>query len=143
MKPPWIVGAALGHDVDHGAAVASVLRLEIREHVHFGNRIERQDGRGIAKHAGLVDGRIVAVAVVHVGAVQQIIVGAAARAVHRELAEGTRRIGDLVGRAGHAGVQVDQLGVVAAVDGNAFDGLRGQDAANVGGRGVDLRRLRP
>ena len=99
-----LVGTAFGHDVDHSTAVASVLGFEVREHAQLGDGIDRQNSRRIAEHSGLVNCRIVAEAVVHVGAVEQIVVRTAARTVHRESSERARRIADLVGRARDSGV---------------------------------------
>src|SRR5579872_2157439 len=82
------VGAALGHDVDYGAGVTSVFRLEVGKYVDFGDGVDRQNCGRRSEHASLVDGRVVAVSIVHVGAVEKIVVGAAAGAVHGEFAEG-------------------------------------------------------
>ena len=115
------IGAALGDDVDDGAGVATIFGLEVGEHVHFGDGVDGENGRGRAEDARLIDGWVIAVAVIHVGAIEQVVVGAATGAIHGELAEGSGGIGNLVGRAGHAGIEIDELGVVAAVDGHIVD----------------------
>ncbi len=81
------IRSALGDDVDHGAAVAAILGLHIGDNAQFGNGVERENGCRVAEDARFIDGRIVAETIVHVGAVEQEIVGAAAGAVHREGSE--------------------------------------------------------
>ena len=133
-----VIGAALGDNVHNGAAVASILGLVIREHTQFADGVDGENGGRIAEHSCFVDRWIVTVPVIHVGAIEQVIVRASAGAVHGKFAERARRIGDLVGRARHAGVQVNQLGVVAAIDRNILDLLGGQGSAQFGGSGLEL-----
>ena len=108
--------------------------------MEFGDGFDGQNGGRSSEHTGFVDGRIVAVAVVHVGAVEQEIVGAAARAVDGKHAVRTGRIGDLVGRTGDTGNQENQLLVVAAVDREIGDDRRFDDAAESIGSGFHLRQ---
>src|SRR5204862_1446623 len=75
------VGAALGDNVDDRAGIASVFGLEIGEHVQFGNGVDRKNGGRRAEDSSLVNCGIVAVSIIHVGAVEQIVVRAAAGAV--------------------------------------------------------------
>ena len=77
-----LVGATLGDDVDDRTGVAPVLRFVIGEHPEFGHRFDGKNGGRRAEDPGLIDGRVIAVAVVHVGAVQQEVVRAAASPVH-------------------------------------------------------------
>src|SRR5439155_6355328 len=93
------VGAALGNDVDHAASTAAVFGFGIREHAQLGNRFEREDRRRRTEYARLIDCRVVAVAVVHVCAVEQEVIGAPPGAVHGKYTERTWRIGNLVRRA--------------------------------------------
>src|ERR1700728_2876510 len=79
------VGSALRHDIDHATRVAPILGLEVGNHVYFGYGVERQNRGRSSEHACLVDCWIVTETVVHVGAIEQIIVRSAPSAVHREL----------------------------------------------------------
>src|ERR1700733_13033687 len=79
------VGSALGHDIDHTTRVAPILGLEVGNHVYFGYSVEGQNRGRSSEHACLVYRGIVTEAVVHVSAVEQIVVGSAPSAVHREL----------------------------------------------------------
>jgi len=81
------VRSAFGHDVNHRSGIPAVFRLVIGENTQLADRVDRQDGGRRPENACLIDGRIVAVAVVHVRAVEQIVVGAPARPVHGKLAE--------------------------------------------------------
>src|SRR5450432_550463 len=93
------VRAALGHNVNDCARTATVLRLKIREYIYFGDRVDRKNRGGRTEHAGFIDGRVVAVAVIHVGSIKQVIVRPSSRAVHAEFAVRSGRIGNLVGGA--------------------------------------------
>src|SRR6266436_6830597 len=77
-----LVRSTLCHDVDHRAAVSSVLCLEVRKYAHLANSVEWQNCRRRGEHATLVDGWVVAIPVVHVRAIEQIIVGSPARPIH-------------------------------------------------------------
>ncbi len=78
------VRSALRHNIDDGAAVAAIFGFPVGKDTQLGHGIDWQDGRWISKHARLVDSRIVAIPIIHVGAIEQEVVGAAARTVHRE-----------------------------------------------------------
>ncbi len=86
------VRTALGNDIDDCACAPAVLRCEVREHIHFGNGVDGKNRGRRPEDAGFVNRRVIAVAVIHVSAIQQVIVGPAAGAVHGELTEGTGRI---------------------------------------------------
>ena len=83
------VGTALGDDVDHCARIPAIFGLEIRKHIEFGDGINRKNGGRRSEYSCLVDRWVVAVAVIHVGTVEQIVVRAATRTIHTELAVGT------------------------------------------------------
>ena len=80
--PVPIIGAAFGDDVDHRASATAVFGLEVGGDAQFGNRFHRQNRRRRAENACFVDGGVVAVAIVHVRAIEQEIVGAPAGTVH-------------------------------------------------------------
>src|SRR6267154_2321847 len=92
----------------------------------------------IAEHARLVAGGIVTESVIHIGAVEEKIIGAAAGSVHGKRTERARRVGNLIWRASHAGVQVNELGVVASVHRQILDGIGGESAAKLGGGRLDV-----
>ena len=115
-----LVGAAFGDDVDDATGAAAVFRFEVGSDAKFGDGFDGENRCGGAERAGFVDGGVIAVAVVHVRAVEQEVVGAAARAVDGENAERAGGIGDLVGRAGDAGNEEDQFLIVAAIDGETW-----------------------
>src|SRR5579863_6329153 len=110
------VAAALGNDVDDRTGAATILRLEIGGHAHLSDGFHRKNGGGGAKHAGLVDGWIVAIAVVHVGAIEEEVVGAAAGSVDGKGAVGAGRIGNFIWGACDAGKQKDQFLIIAAIN---------------------------
>ena len=87
-----LVRTALGHDVYDGTAVASVFRFVVGEHVQLLNCVDRKNCRGVAEYTRFVDGRIVAEAIIHVGAVEQEVVGSTARTVHGKRPERAGRI---------------------------------------------------
>ena len=127
-RPVQYVGAALGHDVDRGARAASEFGLRAAGHGNFGQRIHRKNRRRAAPDARLVDGGQVAVAVVHVRAVQQVVVAAAAVAVQAEQSVAAGRLGRAHRIARGAGHQFEQLGEVASIH-RQFAGLAGADGA--------------
>src|SRR6266403_482160 len=135
-----LVRSTLCHDVDHRAAVSSVLCLEVRKYAHLANSVDWQNCRRRGEHATLVDSWVITVAVVHVRAVEQIIVGPSARPVHRKFSERSRRIRNLVRRAGHAWIQIDQLRIITPVDWQISDALLRQRAAERGVRYLDQRK---
>src|SRR5713226_3653756 len=108
--------------------------------MHFRHGVKGQNGGGRSEHTGFVDGRVVAVTVVHVGSVEQVVVGAAAGAVHGKLAEGAGGVGNLVGRTGDAGIQENQLGVVASVHRHVLDRLGRDHAAHIVRSRLDQRQ---
>src|ERR1700722_8457831 len=132
------IGAALGHDIDHGTAVATVFRFIVRKHPQLSHGINRQDGGRIAKDTRFIDRGIVAIAVVHIRTVKQEVIGPSARSIHGESSERSRRVADLVRGAGHAGIQVDQLGVIASIYRHVRNGFGGQGTAQLCGRGLYL-----
>ena len=134
------VGSTLGHDVDHCAAVAAVLCFIIGKHTKFGNRIDRENRRGISENSSFVDGRIISIAVVHVRAIQEEVIGAPPRAVHRESSVGARRVGNLVRRAGNPRIEIDQLLVITAVHRKTFDGFGSESPAQFRRGGIHLRQ---
>src|SRR5258706_4895565 len=82
------IRSTLGNDIDDRSSAAAVFRCEVREDIHFRNGVDRKNGRGRPEDSSFVNGWVIAVTVVHIGAVQQIIVGAATGAVHGKIAEG-------------------------------------------------------
>ena len=121
------IRAALGNNIDDGAAITAVFGFIVRQHSQLSYGIDRQNRRGVAKHSCFVDGGIVAKAIVHIRAVEQEIVSPSARAIHREGAKRSRRIADLVRGTGHARIQVNELRVIPAIDrhvGNSIGGER-------------------
>ena len=129
---------AFGYDIDYRARIPPVLSLEIRDHAQLRHRINGQNGRWCAEYSGFVDRRIIAVAVVHVGTVEQEVIRAATRSIHRKHAKRSRRVGDLVGRSRNSGRQVNQLLVVASIDGQILH-RRGRKGASQGvGSGLHL-----
>src|SRR5208283_3398788 len=86
------VGAAIGDDVDHGAAAAAIFGLEVGSHAKFGDGFNRENGGGRAEYTGFVDGRVVSITVVHIRAVKQEVVGAAPGTVDGKGAVGAGRV---------------------------------------------------
>ena len=107
----------------------------------FGDGFERKNRGGRAEDACFVDGWIIAIAIVHVGAVKQEIVGAATRAIHGEHAERAGGIGNLVRRTRNARDQENQFLIVAAVDGEIGDDFGFDDAAEDVAGGFNLRQF--
>ena len=79
-----LIGAALGDDVYGGTGAAAELGLRVAGDGDLGQRVDGKNGSGGAPDARLVYRRQIAVAIVHVGAVEQIVIGAAAVAVEAE-----------------------------------------------------------
>src|SRR5438874_1033835 len=117
------VGAAFGDDVHYRTRVATIFGLEVRDHSHLGYSVNRKDGRWRAEHASLVDGGVIPVAIIHVCSIEEVVVRTPSCAVHRELAIGAWRIGNLVRRTRDAGIQIDQFGIVASVHGQILYSL--------------------
>src|SRR5262249_15608572 len=82
-----IVRARLGDDIHGSAGVTTKLSFDVCLYCCFGDGFDRQNGCGSSEDAGFVDRRQVSVAVIHVGAVEQIIVCAPAIAVRAEQSE--------------------------------------------------------
>src|SRR6185503_1013034 len=88
-----IVCSRLGDDVHSCAAVTTKLGFDVCLYGSFRNGLDWQNGCGSSEHAGFVDRRQVSVAVVHVRAIEQVIVCAPAIAVRAEQSERAGRIG--------------------------------------------------
>src|SRR5208282_2832793 len=125
------VRPALRHDVHHRAGAAAIFGIEIGKHAEFGDGLERKYRGRYRKDPALIDYRQVAVAVVHVRAVEQEIVGSAAVAVARELAVGARGIRGAAGVTGGAGGHDQGFVEVPAVDGQVHQILVHEGAAQV------------
>ena len=136
-----LVGAGLGDDVDRRAGAAAKLGLRTAGDRNLGQRIDRKDRDGTAPHAGLVDRRQVAIAVVHVGAVEQVVVGAAAIAVQAEQSIGTRRFRRTHRIACRPRNQFEQLGKVTSVDRQLSHFGGGNRAARGVGSGFHQRHV--
>ena len=137
--PVPLVRAALGDNVDHAAGAAPVFGLEVGKHANLSHGFHRQNRGRRAENSGFVDRRVVPVTVVHVRAVEKEVVGAAARPVDREHAERSRGVCDLIGRAGDAGHHVNQLRVIAPIDGQVRCQREPDRAAKGVCGGLDLR----
>src|SRR5260370_36544714 len=98
-----MVGPLIINDIDRRASVSAILRHEVGHHLRLLYRIHGKNGSWSAKHSRLVDGRIVAIAVIHIGAIKQVVICAATCPVHGKDAERSCRIGNLIWRASHAG----------------------------------------
>lgn len=135
------IGATLGDDIDGGAGTAAELGLRTAGDRNFREGVNRKNGGGAAPDAGLIDRGQIAVAIVHVGAVEQVIVGAAAIAVEAEQSIGAGRFGGSDRIAGGAWDQFQKLGVVASVD-RQLGGLIGSDGSAGGvGSGFNQRNI--
>ena len=108
-------------NADHRAGISPVLRLEICEHVQFLDRIFRKDCPGHAEHSTLVDCRQVPVAVIHIRAVEKVIVGAPAAAICAEKPVGPWRVTAAIRFTCRAGNHDEKLGIVAAIDRQFFN----------------------
>ena len=103
-----IIGSRFGNHVDDGAGIAAVFRVKrIGDHFEFLNAIRRRFDRGqICKQ------------VVSIAAVDGVIVGAPAAAIHGDDAGLVRAIKEIVSKLGlHAGLELEQLIDVALVQG--------------------------
>src|SRR5207302_2370612 len=98
-----LVSARLGHDIHDRARISPVFRFAAADHRDLSQRVDGQNGGRCAKYPSFVDGRIVAIPIVHVRAIEQVIVGAAAIAIGAEESEGSRRISLAAGIAGGPG----------------------------------------
>src|SRR5260370_22330663 len=81
------VGPRLRNQVDGGAGAAAILGFRSVDDGNFLQRVHGKNGRRRSEYAALVDGRQIAVAIVHVGAVEEIVVGASTIAVDAEQSE--------------------------------------------------------
>ena len=73
-----LIGSAPGDDAYHRAGIPPVLRFKVRKHIQLLNRVLGKYRSGNAKHSALVDRWQIPVPVVHVRAVEQIIIRPAA-----------------------------------------------------------------
>jgi len=136
-----LVGAALGDDVDYRAGIAAIFRFKVGKDVHFCDGINRENRGGRGENPSLVDGRVVTIAVVHIRAVKEVIVGTAAGTIHGKFAEGAGGIGNLIGGAGNARIEENELRVITAVDRQVLDVVLRENAAKGVFRGVNLGKF--
>src|SRR5438477_5897328 len=124
-----LVRSALGHHVDHAASAAAILGFKVRGNAEFGDGLHGKNRCGSAENTGFINGGIVAVAVVHIGAIEEKVVGATACAIDGKDSVGAGRIGDLVRGAAYTGNEEDELLVVATVHREIGDDFGFDDAA--------------
>ena len=136
-----LVGSGFGHDIHNGARIAPVLRFAAADDRNFGEGIDRQDRGRRAKYPSFVDSRVVAVPIVHVRAIEQVIVGAAAIAIGAKESEGSRRISLAAGIAGGPGHHEEQLAEIASIDRQLFCLARFNHATLVVVGGLHQRNL--
>jgi hypothetical protein len=125
--------ATFGDDVDERAGATAELRaVTRRQHLDFGNRVEAWLGDGIGVRA-----------VVHVvGAVDHEVRGRGSDAVDRLSRRGQSQR-ERVGRLDHgAREELEELGVVAAVQRDVVHLFAGDHAADVARLGLDVARQR-
>src|SRR5690242_15253477 len=82
-----LICSRLGYEVYDRSRVSAKLRIGPGDNRYLRESVERQKRRRGSPDARFVDGRIVAEAVIHIGAIQKVVVGAAAAAVDTEHAE--------------------------------------------------------
>src|SRR5262249_11099799 len=111
-----LIGTRFGDYVDGGAGVAPIFRFKIRENSDLGNCFDRQDRRWSPEYPSFVDRGKVAVTIVHISAIEQVIISPASIAIGAEQAERARRIGGARRVACRTRNQDEQLGEVAAVN---------------------------
>src|SRR5262249_8182299 len=81
------VGSRLGDYINDGPGVAPIFGLGIIEDCHLLYGVDRKQRGRNSKNATLIDSRVVAEAVVHIGSVNQKIVGAPPVAINGENSE--------------------------------------------------------
>ena len=136
-----VISTRLGHNIHDRARIAPVLGFAAADDGNLGECVDRQDRGWRPEHAGFVDGRVVAVTVVHVGAIKQIVIGAAAIAIGAKESEGSRRISLAAGIAGGPGHHDEQLAEIASIDRQLFCLARFNHATLVVVGGLHQRNL--
>src|SRR5579884_3395458 len=91
------VRAGVRNNVHNRAAVAPILRREIRLQIKFLYRFERQNRRGCTANSRLIECRVVEERVVVVCTIEQVVVGPVTIAVDVELPESKLRARDTRG----------------------------------------------
>ena len=64
----------LSDNVDHCPRIAAVFGREIRDYRELRNRIDRQNGSRRAENASFVDSRVIPVPVIHICAIDKVII---------------------------------------------------------------------
>src|SRR6185503_12983639 len=82
-----VVRARLGDDIHGSAGVTTKLGFDVCLNCRFGNGFDWQDGCWRSEDTRFIDGRQISIAIVHVGAIEQIVVCAPAIAVRAEQSE--------------------------------------------------------
>ena len=136
-----VISARLGHDIHNGARVAPVFRFPAADHRNLSQCVDGQNGGRRSKYPSFVDGRVVAVPIVHVRAIEQVIVGAAAIAIGAKESEGSRRISLAAGIAGGPRHHDEQLAEIASIDRQLFCLARFNHATLVVVGGLHQRNL--
>src|SRR6266404_2686117 len=137
-----VVGSRLGDDVDDRAGVAAVFGFEVRLYGSLRDGFDWENSRGCPEHAGFVDRGQISITVIHIGAVEQIVVRAPAIAVRAEQSERTRGIGRAGRISGCARNQHQELRVVTSVDWKIHDLTRGNSSPQRVGCRLDLHGVR-
>ena len=86
------IGSRFGNNIDSSAGVASEFCLRAIRHGNFLQGVQRQDGGWSAEHTPLINRRQIAITVVHVGAVEQVVVGTSTIAIDAEEAKRPWRV---------------------------------------------------
>ena len=120
------VGTAFGDDVDCGTGAASEFSFRIAGDRQFGQCVDRENRRRTSPDTGLIDGRQIAVSVIHICAIQQVVVGSTTITVEAEKSIGSGRLCGTDRITAGSGDQFEELGIVVSVDRK----LRGQFCLN-------------
>ena len=125
------VGAGLETDVDHRSRLPSIFRGGILLDVEFLDGINGQNGGGVSGNAGPVDDRLARVRFAVEQTFDEVGIVLGAQAIAAGGGEAASGIAD------NAGTKLQQVFVIAAVEGKIVDFLVAQGSAESGGRGVD------
>ena len=116
-----LVRSAPCNDAYYRAGISPILRFEIRQNVQFLDGVLGKYRPRHAKYSALIDCRQVPVAVIHIRAVEKVVVGAAAAAICAEKAVGARRVTAAIRLTCRAWNHDEKLGIVPAIDRQFFN----------------------
>ncbi len=129
------IGTGLQTDIDHGSGLPAVFCRRILDHIEFLDGVDRQNGGGISGDSSAVDNALARKGFAIEKAIDQVGVVLGAQSVAAGGGEAAARI------ANHAGSELQQVFIVATIQGKVVNFLIAEGSTEGRGGAVEHRNV--